>query len=88
MTQRLQGELSLASVPGRLAEADALVRAGTLDLSGVTHADSAGLAFLLELTRRARASGASLQLVGLPPQLRSLVNFFELDNLLPLSETP
>lgn len=88
MSQRLQGELSLASVPGRLAEADALARAGTLDLSGITHADSAGLAFLLELTRRARTAGTPLQLTGLPAQLRSLVNFFELDTLLPLSETP
>jgi len=78
----------MASVPGRLAEADALARAGTLDLSGISHADSAGLAFLLELTRRARASGTPLKLIGLPPQLRSLVSFFELEPLLPLSETP
>lgn len=78
----------MASVPDRLAEADALARAGTLDLSGISHADSAGLAFLLELTRRARASGTPLKLIGLPPQLRSLVSFFELEPLLPLSETP
>jgi len=78
----------MASVPGRLAEADALARAGTLDLSGISHADSAGLAFLLELTRRARAAGMPLKLIGLPPQLRSLVSFFELEPLLPLSETP
>jgi phospholipid transport system transporter-binding protein len=88
MSRRLEGELSLASVPGRLAEADALARAGTLDLSGIRHADSAGLAFMLELTRRARAAGSPLQFSSLPPQLLSLVRFFELDTVLPLTETP
>ena len=85
---QLQGELSLGTVPGRIAEADALARAGTLDLSGVGHADSAGLAFLLELQRRARAAGTPLHIVGVPPQLRALIRFFELETvLLPPPET-
>lgn len=85
---QLQGELSLGTVPGRLAEADALARAGTLDLSGVGHADSAGLAFLIELQRRARAAGTPLVFTGVPPQLRALITFFDLEPvLLPLPET-
>lgn len=79
---QLQGELSSVTVPGRLAEADALARAGTLDLSGVQQADSAALAFLLELQRRARAAGTPLRIVGVPPQLRALITFFELEAVL------
>lgn len=80
---RLQGVLSLATVPGRLADADALARAGTLDLSGVENADSAALAFLLELQRRATAAGGPLRFVGVAPRLQALITFFELDRLLP-----
>ncbi|MDP3857891.1 MAG: STAS domain-containing protein [Stagnimonas sp.] len=85
---RLEGELSLKTVPLRLAEADAIVAAGQLDLSGISQADSAGLAFLLELTRRARAAGTPLRLLNPPPQLASLVHFFDLDTMLSLPGTP
>lgn len=53
-----------------------------LDLSGVTRADSAGLALLLELTRMALARGGTLQIEKSPPQLRKLAEFFGLDELL------
>lgn len=86
-TVRISGELSLRTVPQRLAEADAWARAGSLDLSGVTHADSAALGLLLELTRRARAAGLSLSFSGLPPSLLALVRFFELQSVLTVSES-
>lgn len=78
----LEGELSFARVPHWLAQADALASAGTLDLSKVTSADSAGLALLLELSRRARARGLVLQLESPPQQLSDLIRFFGLDAVL------
>lgn len=81
---RIDGELTLKTVPARLADADAWSRAGRLDLSGVSHADSAGLALLLELSRRAMAAGTPLTLHSLSPQLASLVAFFELESVLNL----
>lgn len=67
-----------------LPRGDALAGAASLDLSGVTHADSAGLAFLLELRRRARDQGRELRFTGAPAQLRQLADFFGLTSALEL----
>ncbi len=91
MAITLSGELNFATTPEVLAQASATVdAAGTsaplaLDLSGVTRADSAGLALLLELTRAAQARGGKLQIEKAPPQLRKLAEFFGLDELLSFS---
>lgn len=45
----LSGELSFATAAGHLRRASALTAADTLDLSGLTRCDSAGIALLLEL---------------------------------------
>jgi phospholipid transport system transporter-binding protein len=50
----------------------------------VTQADSAGLALLLELSRRARARGLTLRLKSPPQQLSDLIRFFGLDEVLHL----
>ena len=78
----LEGELSFARVPQWLAQAAALSANDTLDLSRVTRADSAGLALLLELTRRAKARGAVLKLRGAPDQVIDLARFFGLQAIL------
>lgn len=78
----IDGELSFARVPHWLAQADALAASGTLDLSRVTEADSAGLALLLELSRRAKARGQTLKLLSPPAQLTELVSFFGLEGVL------
>ncbi len=75
-------ELSFASVPDWLARADALIADGRLDLSGVRRADSAGLALLLELSRRAKQRGQKLVLQGANPQLTGLAAFFGLEGIL------
>lgn len=80
----LSGELTRSSVPGLMADASRLAANGTLDLSAVTRADSAGLALLLELHRRCRRSGAALKLVGAPPQVVGLARFFSVAPLLGL----
>ena len=75
----LEGELSFAQVPRQLRLAESLVAGGSLDLSQVTRADSAGLALLLELTRRSRGS---LTIRGANEQVRQLAGFFGLDKIL------
>ena len=84
----LEGELNFNTVPALLAKAESLVKAGSLDLAKVGHADSAGVALLLELTRRARAAGLTLDFANPPPQLRGLISFFGLTEALSLSELP
>lgn len=81
----LSGELNLAAMPRLLAQADALVAGGRLDLGAVTRADSAGAALLLELSRRARARGIPLKITGANAQVRSLIEFFSLQEVLALT---
>lgn len=80
----LSGSLDLASVPALMARADELAGVGRLDLSGVTAADSAGIAFLLELQRRARRQQKTLRISGAGNRIRQLAVFFEVDALLQL----
>lgn len=82
----LAGELSFASVPNLLERLDALAADSALDMSAVDKADSAGLALLLELTRRARAGGRQLTLAGVRAQVRDLIRFFDLDCALKMDE--
>lgn len=76
----LKGELTLQSLRKLLPEADAQAAAGTLDLSGITTADSAGLAYLLELQRRAAERGTVLRFTQPPEQLLALARFFKLES--------
>jgi phospholipid transport system transporter-binding protein len=78
----LEGELSFTRVPQLLHQAAQLSAAGTLDLSGVGRADSAGLALLLELSRRARAGGGSLRIRGAGEQVLQLARYFGLEQVL------
>lgn len=78
----LSGELSFATVSGHLAQASALIAAPTLDLSGVTRCDSAGIAFLLELQRRAQAANRPLTFTGASPQLQELAQSYGLSGIL------
>lgn len=81
---RLEGDLTQWTVPALLARADELARAETLDLSAIGRADSAGVAFLLELRRR---RDAPLRLAGTPPQLTRLIDFFAVAPLLETGAT-
>lgn len=82
MSAVLEGELSFARVPHWLAQADALAATDALDLERVSRADSAGLALLLELSRRARQRGRTLNFRNAPAQLIQLASFFGLDGVL------
>ncbi len=83
-THTLSGELTLPKMADWLPQVDRLAAAGSLDLSGITRADSAGLALLLELRRHAQARGTALSFTGAPPQLRELTDFFGLTSALAL----
>jgi ABC-type transporter Mla MlaB component len=80
----LPAALNLTSVPALLADADRLAASGSLDLSPVRELDSAGLAFLLELQRRARRLGTPLRYTGAGNRIRELAVFFEIEPLLQL----
>jgi phospholipid transport system transporter-binding protein len=54
----------------------------SLDLSGITHADSAGLAVLLTWVGRARRDGRAISYTGLPPQLARIARVCGVDGLL------
>lgn len=76
-TVQVTGPLTFQSVPQCLEQSRPLFSGGsdslTFDLQGVTLADSAGLALLLEWREMARAAGRALTFVNLPDQMRHLV---------------
>ena len=53
-----------------------------LDLSGVTRANSAGLALLLEWLDHGRKRGFELRVVNLPDSLRAIARMSNVDTLL------
>ncbi len=59
-----------------------------LDLSGVSDADSAGLAVLLAWVERARSRGHTLRYTGLPAQLVGIARISEVESLLRAAESP
>ena len=78
----LAGELSFATVPRLLRQADGLAPDGVLDLGRVSRTDSAGLALLLELGRRSQARGKPLSIRGASKQVSDFASFFGLDKIL------
>jgi phospholipid transport system transporter-binding protein len=73
----LSGRMTFQTVPQFLAHTDEWLRDGsktvTIDLQGVTLADSAGLALLLEWLQRARAEGREMVFANIPDQVRDLI---------------
>lgn len=55
-----------------------------VDLSGITHSDSAGLALLIEWLKFAQSAGKSIRYTGMPEQLRALARISEVEELLPV----
>jgi anti-anti-sigma factor len=73
----LVGALDLAAAPRFVSQAAEALRSGArrlfVELDGVSFVDSAGLAALLNVLRRATAARASLVLVGAQPQIRGVL---------------
>lgn len=87
---RVSGELVFDTVPELLESGRALLGAGTgsivLDLQGVTRADSAGLALLVEWLRMARRDHRELTFHNMPAKLLAMAGVSGLDDVLPVAD--
>jgi anti-sigma B factor antagonist len=87
----LIGELDLVSAPRFVRQAAEALREGAkrllVELDGVSFVDSAGLAALLNVLRRATASGAPLVLVGARPPVRNILAQTRLDREFTFADT-
>ena len=84
---QLSGELDAATVPRRLRESENWFESGeetVIDLSGVKRVDSAGVALLLEWVRDAHANQASLSFINAPAQMRAIIDFCALNDVIRL----
>ena len=59
-----------------------LPSSGAVDLAGLAHADSAALAVLLALRRRAAAEGRNITFASVPPMLDSLARVYGIEEIL------
>ena len=82
----VRGAVTLADVlRWRESGLDAIDRDGlTIDLAGVSEADSSALSLLLEWQRAAKARGFRIKYCGLPDNLRSLAEVYGIMELLAL----
>lgn len=84
----ITGELNMQTVPALAGEAHALLAQASgelaVDLAGVTRADSAALALLIDLQRQARRQDCSIRFYHLPEQLDQILRLSELHEILPI----
>lgn len=83
----LRGTLTFATVEGLVDDAARVLSAQQqgrveVDLSGVGHADSAGLALLIGWIAAARAAQVTLTFRGVPARLRAIARISEVEDLL------
>ncbi len=87
----LSGRVSFTNAGALLADGESALRrvtAAEVDLSGITQADSAALAVLLEWVAGARRRGATLRYTGVPATLTSIARISDVEELLCLAESP
>lgn len=85
---RVSGELVFATVPALDLQSRQLFTGASplhIDLGGVTHADSAGVALLIEWAARAREAGRQVEFRSVPAQMCELVRVSGLAEVLPLA---
>ncbi len=80
----IRGQITFQTVPQYFNHTPQMLQGGdgpvTIDLAGVTHADSAGVALLVEWQQQARAVGRPLQFVNIPGQVRKIIYVSSLQN--------
>jgi ABC-type transporter Mla MlaB component len=81
----VDGPLTFATLATHLRELSSVAGDDTLDLSRCPRIDSAGAAYLLERTRRAKARGVSLKVINANQQIQNLLGFFELNSVVAVS---
>jgi phospholipid transport system transporter-binding protein len=81
---KFTGELTFDDATAVLAASSALPlpESGIVDLSGLSHADSAALAVLLALRRRAAAESRRLVFASVPAMLDSLARVYGIEDIL------
>ena len=82
---RASGELDFATAAAALEQGAALLGTGprwTVDLSGVTSGDSAGVAVLLEWLSVASARRVTLRFESIPEQMQAIARISELQDVL------
>ena len=80
---RFEGALTFDDATAVLDQAAALPLppSGVVDMAGLVHADSAALAVLLALKRRAAAEKHKLSFTAFPPMLESLALVYGIEDL-------
>jgi phospholipid transport system transporter-binding protein len=82
---RVSGVLDATTVGDLLKQSGERFASATqlsVDLAGVSEADSAGLALLIEWVRVAKDSGRSIRFEGVPGQISALARISEVEDLL------
>jgi phospholipid transport system transporter-binding protein len=85
----VRGKLQFETVSDALSESMEMFAPFSeleIDLSGVTDADSAGLALLLEWVHWAKASAREIRFNNIPQQIRSIASISEVDGILRAGE--
>jgi phospholipid transport system transporter-binding protein len=85
----LLGDMSFTTVPFLLAQSEASFDFGSeirVDLSGIDHADSAGLALMLEWLARVRRASGSIRYRNTPAALLNIARVCNVESLLPLEQ--
>lgn len=74
----ISGELTFQTVPRYFNHTTRMFQGAngpvTVDLAGVTLADSAGIALLVEWQQQARAAKRTLQFTGIPEQVHKIIH--------------
>lgn len=81
------GELVLGSIAPLFKESKQLFQETfpqSIDFSGVSRTDSAGVALLVEWFRQAKAQQREVHFVNAPAQMMAIIRVADLDDLLPL----
>jgi len=87
---RVSGELTFSTVTALNGQAEKAFASQsgdlTIDLGGVSRADSAGLALLIEWLRWARQRGVALHFRHMPGQMRTIAAASDLEPILSLGD--
>ncbi|MGX2040942.1 STAS domain-containing protein [Methylocaldum sp. MU1018] len=82
---KLKGELTFATASDALKKTQVVFDGAprlSFDLEGISRADSAGVALLLEWLRRAEQTRSELRYTHLPPHLRAIAQVSGIERLI------
>lgn len=83
----VSGVLTFETVPAAVHDSATLLSGGegdiNLDLQGINHSDSAGLALLIEWMRAASAREKRIIFKNIPPQMLEMATMSGLEKILP-----